>query len=165
VSEDSSLFEAAIVQLMPDLLAYFVRRVQPREDSADCLSETIVVLWRQRGRLPPTLPDRRAWAFGVARRVLANQRRGRMRRIALADRLRASLEVFLPPTSSLESLALSASLDLLSVLPPPDAELVRLVVWDGFGVAEAGALLGLRAGAARMRYSRAKDVLRGALGG
>ncbi len=35
-------FTTLMTALMPDLLAYFVRRVTPREDSADCLSETMM---------------------------------------------------------------------------------------------------------------------------
>ncbi|WP_374100546.1 sigma factor-like helix-turn-helix DNA-binding protein [Pseudarthrobacter sp. PvP004] len=36
-------------------------------------------------------------------------------------------------------------------------------LWDGFGVAEAGALLGLSATAARTRYSRARKHLRASM--
>lgn len=51
----------------------------------------------------------------------------------------------------------------LAALSEQDLELVALIVWDGFGVAEAGALLGLRPDAARQRYARARSRLRGAL--
>ncbi|WP_443192734.1 sigma factor-like helix-turn-helix DNA-binding protein [Paenarthrobacter sp. AB444] len=42
----------------------------------------------------------------------------------------------------------SAVLDLR----PKDRELVMLIVWDGFGEAETGALLGLSPTASRTRY-------------
>lgn len=153
-------FESAVVPLMPALLAYFARRVLPSEDAADCLSETMIVLWRHRSRLPESDDARRAWTFGVARRVLSNQRRGRIRQLALADRVRAEVRLTLPPADRDDEVAAA-----LETLPERDAELVRLIIWDGFGVSEAGALLGLRAGASRTRYSRAKEKLRALLPG
>lgn len=152
VEHDRALFEESVRTMMPDLLAYFVRRVLPREDAADCLSETMLVLWRRKRSLPLEGSEQRAWAFGVAKRVLANHRRGSIRRHALGDRIRAEIR----ENASAES----SEPDLLAALPAKDGELVRLIVWDGFGIAEAGALLGLKPSAARMRFARAKDKLR-----
>ena len=45
-------------------------------------------------------------------------------------------------------------------LPDRDRELVLLVAWEGFGVAEAGVVLGLKPDAARQRYARARARLR-----
>jgi RNA polymerase sigma-70 factor (ECF subfamily) len=151
-----TLFEQAILPVMPDLLAYFVRRVLPAEDSADCLSETMLVVWRKRGSLPQDDSERRAWAFGIARRVLGNYRRGSIRRNALSDLLRDEIR-------TTAGSALTEGRDLLSVLPASDRELVQLIIWDGFGVAEAGAILGIKPSAARMRYARAKDRIRRSL--
>lgn len=150
-------FESAVEPLMPDLLRYFARRVSPREDAADCLSETLLVLWRRRARLPQAADERRAWAFGVARKVLANyQRSGIRRSIAYGFVVRAQLAAPTPTPSPAAEAALAA----LDKLGETDRELIRLVVWDGFGVGEAGRVLGLREGAARSRYSRARARLR-----
>ena len=143
-----------MTELMPDLLAYFVRRVPPREDSADCLSETMIVLWRKRDILPTAPQEQRAWAFGVAKKILSNQRRGAIRRHLLGELIREQIRHTTPTNSA------SADTDILRALSKTDRELVRLIVWDGFPIAEAGALLNLRPGAARMRYSRAKERLR-----
>jgi len=147
-------FEASIAPLMQPLLAYFTRRVEPREESADCLSETLVVLWRRRDALPASADELRAFAFGVAKGVLANHVRGRIRQGALGDRVRDEVRVSAP------SVVDESVMDALRSLPAKDRELVQLIVWDGFGVAEAGSLLGIRAGAARTRYARAKERLR-----
>jgi RNA polymerase sigma-70 factor (ECF subfamily) len=141
---------------MPDLLAYFVRRVLPAEDSADCLSETMLVLWRKRNSLPQDDSERRAWAFGIARRVLGNYRRGSIRRKGLTDLLCDEIRATTGST-------FTDGRDLLSVLPAPDRELVQLIIWDGFGVAEAGAIIGIKPSAARMRYARAKERIRRSL--
>ena len=152
--DTSTGFEASIAPLMQPLLAYFARRVLPRDESADCLSETLIVLWRKRASLPSTENELRAFAFGVAKGVLANHVRGRVRQTALGDRVRDEVRVSAP------SVVDTDVRDSLAALAPKDRELVQLIVWDGFGVAEAGALLGIRPGAARTRYSRAKEKLR-----
>jgi RNA polymerase sigma factor (sigma-70 family) len=154
-------FETAVEPLVPDLLAYFVRRTVPRDDAADCLSETMIVLWHKRKSLPEGMEECRAWAFGIAKRVLANQRRGTLRRHALADRVRR--EVQTSAAAPDHTVSDSMDSDILASLPPIESELVRLIVWDGFGVAEAGALLGLTPGAARTRFARAKQRLRSEL--
>jgi RNA polymerase sigma factor (sigma-70 family) len=152
----TSAFEDSIRDLGAALLGYFLRRVEPAEDAADCLSETLMILWRKRDQLPGDADSLRAWSYGVAKGVLANYRRGRIRRGALAERLRAGL-VHTP-------LALEDDDDpvhiALSTLRPTDRELVMLIIWDGFGVGEAGKLLGLSPTAARSRYARARAKLK-----
>ena len=150
--------EYALRALMPDLLGYFVRRLEHREDAADALADTLLVLWRQEKRLPAGDEDLRRYAFGVARRVLSTARRGRMRRHALAERLRLEVREQIDVTEP--DLQLAAA---LRTLREQDRELVLLVAWEGFGVAEAGAVLGLRPDAARQRYARARGRLRAAL--
>lgn len=53
--------------------------------------------------------------------------------------------------------------DAIDRLPADLAELVRLVHWDGFTLAEAAELTGVPASTARGRYQRAKEQLRSAL--
>ncbi|TFC54551.1 MULTISPECIES: RNA polymerase sigma factor [unclassified Cryobacterium] len=149
-------FEASIRPLMPKLLAYFTRRVLPSVDAADCLSETLVVLWRRRSELPGDEDGLRAWSYGVAKGVLANHQRSQIRRTRLSERLRDDLSRSPSPTVAADT-GLSEALATLSDV---DKDLVLLVAWDGFGVAEAGELLGLTPGAARSRYSRARKALR-----
>jgi RNA polymerase sigma-70 factor (ECF subfamily) len=156
--DEASAFDDAIRPLMKPLLAYFVRRIVPTEDAADCLSETLVVLWRRRQSLPADEQDVRRWAYGIAKGVLANMRRGRVRHRALAERLRAEVVASVVPPDD------GDVADALDHLNTQDRELVALIVWDGFGVAEAGALLGLKPDAARSRYSRARARLRERLG-
>ncbi|MEA5118903.1 MAG: sigma-70 family RNA polymerase sigma factor, partial [Propionicimonas sp.] len=148
-------FEVIVEPMMPDLLRYFARRVIPREDAADLLSETLLVLWQRRGKLPQDPEEQRAWAYGIARKVLSNHQRKQSRRAALGDTylLRASLAASVPTDLSP---AAEQALDALATLPECDRELIRLVVWDGFGVGQAGAVLGMKDATARSRYARAK---------
>lgn len=153
---EATEFDRAVTHLVPDLLRYFARRVEPRDEAADCVSETLLVLWRHRRRLPETLSEQRAWAFGIARKVLLSQRRGRARRVHVDDALRSALSVPIPPAP--DEAAIAA--DALARLSTSDAELIRLVIWDGFTVADAGRMLGIRPATARVRYARALARLR-----
>lgn len=142
-----------------DLLAYFERRVGA-EDAADLLAETMMTVWRRAADLPRESEQARMWLFVVARNLLSNAERGERRRWRLANRLRAMLG----PDESPSAEAGADVRDAVARLDRELAELVRLVHWDGFSVAEAGELLGIPPSTARSRYARAKQELRAALG-
>lgn len=150
--------EALAERLAPALLGYFVRRVPQPADAADLLGETLLVLWRRTGDIPEDPDAARMWAFGVARRVLSTYHRAGARRSALTARLRAELEVTAGETHTDPQVAqLREALDRLD---PVDRELVRLVHWDDFTLAEAARLLDKRPGTVRSRYHRARRRLR-----
>jgi RNA polymerase sigma-70 factor (ECF subfamily) len=153
-------FPDYVAGIAPDLLAYFARRVSPLDYAADCVSETLAVLWRRLDDLPAERDAQRAWTFGIARGVLQNYRRAGSRRIALADQLRAALPVvpiFEPNDSRIDLL------EALSSLKEADRELVLLVAWEGVSLEAAAGILRINAPAARARYSRARAKLRDAL--
>src|SRR3954462_10268396 len=83
-------FAALYSQHARDVLAYAVRRTPSAEDAADVVAETFLVAWR-RGAQVPDGEAARLWLYGVARRTLADQRRGEQRRTRLAARMRAEL--------------------------------------------------------------------------
>lgn len=155
-SDDPISIETLLRDVTPDLLKYFVTRLRDREDAADAVADTLVILWRKSRAIPNSHEDARRYSFGVARRVLATARRGEQRRNALADRLRMVVrqETVSDPEPDME---LRTALETLSA---NDRELVLLVAWDGFSVADAGRILGVRPEAARTRYSRARARLR-----
>ena len=153
-------FNEFVKNVGPDLLAFFARRVSPVEDAADCVAETMVVLWRRRDDLPSAHDTRRAWTFGIARGVLANYRRSGSRRLALSDQLRAAI----PHTPHGEPDTTHSELSAaLGKLKEADRELVLLVAREGLTLEAAAGILGIKAPAARARYSRARSKLREAL--
>jgi RNA polymerase sigma factor (sigma-70 family) len=77
------------------ILSYALRRTQRSEDAADIVAETFLVAWRRFDDVPSG-ESGRAWLYGVARRTLANQRRGEHRRDRLAERLRNELSTASP---------------------------------------------------------------------
>lgn len=141
----------------PELLRYFERR--DRADAADLLGETLLVAWRRAKDIPADPLEARMWLFGVARTVLMGHARDTARRLRLADKLRE-----MAPSAATDP---DGALDVraaIAALPPDQAELVRLVHWEGFTVAHAASIMGLNASTARGVYQRAKSALRESLG-
>lgn len=146
-----------------EILAYALRRVADPEDAADVLAETFLVAWRRLDDLPPR-SQVRFWLIGVARRALANQRRGDNRRSKLVERLRSELAVDLS-RFWVETPEDGEVLAALATLDPADQELLRLNAWEGLGPSEATRVLGISSIAARSRLHRARRRLRLVLGG
>src|ERR1700683_1581061 len=80
------LFELAEREILP----YALRRGGRADDAADVVAETFLVAWRRLDEVPAG-DAALLWLYGVAPRQLATQRRGDLRRSALADRLRDAL--------------------------------------------------------------------------
>jgi RNA polymerase sigma-70 factor (ECF subfamily) len=138
-----------------DLLAYVRRRTESADDAADALAETFTTAWRRLGDVPEG-EQARLWLYGVARRVLANQRRGETRRTALATRLRDELAVWDTVTPHLDTCAIRAAFRRLG---PGDRELLSLVSWEGLDSAQIATVLGCSRGAVRIRLHRARKRL------
>jgi RNA polymerase sigma-70 factor (ECF subfamily) len=153
-TQEAALLEA-LRDTSPDLLAYFERRVQPRQDAADVLSELMVQAWRRVDALPTDRERRRMWLFTIAHNVLFNHARTNRRRSALTQRIRQQLADETTPDHS-EAIAVR---DLVNRLPEPQRELVMLVHWDGFNIREAAELLGLNPSTARNKYAAAREAL------
>jgi len=132
-----------------ELLAYARRRGASPADAEDVVAETFVVAWRRLDDLPGAAA--RGWLFGIARRALANQRRGATRR----DRHRASLPDEVRATEA--PVGLDGDLRaVLDTLRPADRELLQLAAWEDLGPAELAATLGISANAAAIRLHRAR---------
>ena len=160
ITADAERIASVVRREAPALLAYFERRSTPH-DAADLLGETLLVAWRRVSAVPADEQEARMWLFGVARRVLMTSRRSGVRRQALTDRLREEAltrpSVAEPQDDHLR--------EALASLDPLDAEIIRLLHWDGFGLNEIAQHLGKPAGTIRSRYSRARAALRAALEG
>jgi RNA polymerase sigma-70 factor (ECF subfamily) len=139
-----------------EILAYALRRAGGPEDAADVVAETFLVAWRRLEDVPPG-EQARLWLYGVARRTLANQRRGERRRERLGERLRADLPTALAGSPELQGPDALAALERLG---PEDREVLRLSAWEELSPSELAAVLGISAVAARSRLHRARRRLR-----
>lgn len=155
-------FRALYAEHFDSVLGYALRRVERAEDAADVTADTFLVVWRRLGHVPPG-GEARPWMYGVARRVLANHRRGDRRRSALGDRLRRELASSVPDAS--DEVAQRADVtSAMQRLSARDQEVLELHLWEGLEPREIADVLGLPTTVVRPRLSRARSRLRDALG-
>ena len=148
----------------PALLAYLERRVEIADDAADVLSETMLVAWRRVTALPAEPERARMWLFVIARNCLANHARSARRREALTASLKARMVASARQSTSNSDDDARSVRDAVDRLPVNQRELVALIHWDGFSIAEAAALTGTKPSTARTRYAVARATLKSALG-
>lgn len=160
VTGKKRLLTSTLRESQGDLLRFLHRRVGS-DDAPDLFGETLLIAWRRVEDLPDDATEARMWLFGLARGTLLNHARGQRRRLALVDKVRVHM-----PGQAVAAAADEGGevRDALERLKPELAEIVQLVHWDGFTLAEAAGIVGIPAATARSRYARAKDDLRAALG-
>lgn len=138
------------------VFAYALRRTPTPVDAEDAAAETFTIAWRKIDQVPD---DALPWLLGVARRVIANQRRGSQRRSWLFEKLgRQGLSEPISPGAidSGEGPASAA----LAKMRPEDQELLRLVAWDELDQRTIGLMLGISANAVAIRLHRARGRFR-----
>jgi RNA polymerase sigma-70 factor (ECF subfamily) len=151
-------FEELYRATYPRVLAY-ARSVASREDADDAVAETYTIAWRRQREIPRGVEL--GWLIGVARRVLANTRRGRRRAGALHALL--DLQPRAPGPDPAERAADGELRDALMTLSSLDREAVVLTAWFDLSSDDAARALGITPAAFRMRAARARRRLRAAL--
>ena len=160
--EPSERFRSVYAANFHRILGYALRRVATPEDAADVASETFLVAWRRSSELPSG-DDARLWLYGVARRVLANQRRAQGRRDRLGDRLRDQLTRCVVRDPAEETQSADAVRVAMQRLGDLDREVLRLSVWEQLEPREIAVALDLPGTVVRTRLSRARARLRAEL--
>jgi len=94
---------------------------------------------------------------GYVYRIALNAHRSRLRRIAAATKRPVSLDPTDPIADSDDRDSIRR---LLAMLPDGQREVLVLIEWLGMTSEEAGDVLGISAGAVRVRLTRAKQALR-----
>jgi RNA polymerase sigma-70 factor, ECF subfamily len=148
-------FEGLFRGNYPAVRAYALRRAS-RDAAQDVVAETFLVAWR---RLDDVPADALPWLYGVARRVLANQRRSADRSAALGERLASTA----PPAPQPDTGDSTADAEILRValgrLSEPSREALMLVAWHGLSGARAARAAGCSRGAFAVRLHRARARL------
>jgi RNA polymerase sigma-70 factor, ECF subfamily len=159
-ASDHDLFETIYRETRQSLLAYLLRRTDSAEDAADLLSDVYLVAWRRMRQIPEG-DEARLWLFGVARRLLANQRRRARTAADLAAALERTLAVRDSQQQFLESgIAAGEVAAALRELTPADRELLMLSGWERLTPSEIGIVVGRPAALVRVRLHRARARLR-----
>lgn len=165
--DEPGAFEALVRRHQAPLYNFCLRLLGQAEDAADVAQETFVQLYSHLGRLDAREPIA-PWLFRVARnRCIDVIRRRRTVPLGSADDSGDALLHFDPADDEPlpEELAERADLQrlLLSAihaLPPAYAEVVSLRYAGERSFAEIGQILDCDEGAARVRFHRAKALLR-----
>jgi RNA polymerase sigma factor (sigma-70 family) len=152
-------FDAIFTRHQRPVLAYAMRRTSTLADAEDAAAETFAIAWRKLASVP--VDDPLPWLYAVARRVLANQRRGHGRRERLAAFLKVEEDVATP-------LRLGEDLDgpafrALASLSPSDQEVLRLHAWEELPNHQIAQVLGITPNAVAIRLHRARARLAAAL--
>src|SRR5262245_33633439 len=152
--ERRAYFESIYDEHRRQVLAYCLRRTSSAE-AADACSETFLVVWRRLEEVPEAaraLP----YLYGIAARVLANQRRATVRRLRLGDML-----PHLGTTPQLDPGALDAHGDrsqqvaaAIGKLKPTDREIVMLYAWEELPRTVIAEMLGMTKSAVDQRIHR-----------
>ncbi|HEY3971287.1 MAG TPA: RNA polymerase sigma factor [Solirubrobacteraceae bacterium] len=155
---DRERFEKIYREHFDRVAAYLLARAN-RDLAADALSRTFEVAWRRIADVPrEPLP----WLLGVARKVLADLRRGQGRQDALVSRIAMTIVETGPDHS--EALAeRERTLAALASLSEAQREVLLLVAWEGLSQREVATALGCTRGAVALRLYRARTSLRKAL--
>ena len=159
-SSDRERYDRVYEANLPLIVAYAARRCDDAADAADIAADVFLVAWRRLDAMPEG--EERLWLFGIARRTLANHRRGKVRRSRLAERLRDQLATDPPVVDAVSDG--SPLRDALRRLPDRDRELLQLAAWDGLTPSEIAALERIPASTVRSQLLRARSRLREALG-
>jgi RNA polymerase sigma-70 factor (ECF subfamily) len=152
--DDREDFEALYRANVRAVLAFVLTRTT-RQDAQDVVSNTFLVAWRRIDAVPD---DPLPWLIGVARKVLADQRRSEARRNALSRRIAGEAA-----THSTVDGDVAVSMELrgaigaaLLQLRLEDREIVTLTAWQGFTTEQLATSLGCSKALASLRLHRAR---------
>lgn len=159
-SERRRRFDALFASYSSDVVAYCGWRAGSPSDAQDAVSEVFFTAWRRLDRVPAG-DAARVWLYATARKVIANQRRSRRRRMALQERLEleAASAPPEPPALDHEETRVHQALQRLGAR---DREVLLLAEWEGLSAAQIGAVVGCLTVTARGRLHRARRRFRAA---
>lgn len=168
IGTDPELFEVFYREHVEDLQRFVARRVGDRERAADLTAEIFLAAIDSAHRYRPRSGTPKAWLYGIARALVANDGRRRGRERAREERLRGSALIDEEDAARMDaridaaaqSRPLYAAMDRLS---EGERAVLELVAIDGLTVAEAATAAGVRPVAARVRLHRARRKLRAEL--
>jgi RNA polymerase sigma-70 factor, ECF subfamily len=157
---DEAAFRRLYHDVQPRLLRYL--SALAGADAEDMASETWLQVTRDLHGFRGDVAGFRAWAARIGRnRAIDQLRRARRRPLAdvRADELTDLADRDLPEETVMARLAAAEAVRLIATLPPDQAEAVLLRVIMDLDAAQAGRVLGKRAGAVRTAAHRGLRTL------
>lgn len=154
-------FNPLVAHYAPRIRAYLHRMVRNREEAEDLTQETFLKAFNALPGFDTGRPFKR-WLFTIATNTGLNAIRARKRRGIQVELEPETFSVSAPDTRVASSVPergdnLEAALGALS---PRARQLITLHYHEGFTLHEAGDMLGITAGAAKVTLCRARQQLR-----
>jgi RNA polymerase sigma-70 factor (ECF subfamily) len=157
-SAPDSRFEGLYKEHFELIYAYMIRRVR-LADVPDLVADVFATAWRRIEDIPSP-PEATLWLYGVAKNVVSQHHRGRIRRERLFAKSRRNLSGATGASHDDVSLAQMQLHELLNRLRTDDQELVRLVVWEELSHSQVAVILNCSPNAVAIRWHRAVERLR-----
>jgi RNA polymerase sigma factor (sigma-70 family) len=164
ITANPDAFERFYRQHVCAVQRFVARRVADPYLAADLTADVFVAVIESAGSYRRSRGEPVAWLFGIARNVVAGERRRQAKELQAAARIRGRELVDEDDLARLHDLidGESASRELyqeLTELPAGELAVLELVALDGLSVGEAGQALGIGGVAARVRLHRARRRL------
>jgi len=164
LTSDPDAFERFYRQHVAAVQRFVARRVDDPYLAADLTADVFVAVIESAGSYRRSRGEPVAWLFGIARNVVAGERRRQAKELRAAAQIRGRELVDEDDLAALNELIdrESAGRELyrkLGELPAGERAVLELVALDGLSVGEAGRALGIGAVAARVRLHRARRRL------
>ena len=168
IATDSEIFEAFYREHVEAIQQFVARRVGDRERAADLTAEIFLAAIDAAHRYRPSRATPRAWLYGIARTVVANDWRRTGREKARDARLRASTLLDEDDVVRIEARIEAAAMlrrlyEAMDRLSEAERTILELVAIDELSLTEAAAAAGVRPVTARVRLHRARRKLRAEL--
>ncbi|MGK5739573.1 RNA polymerase sigma factor [Micromonospora sp. URMC 103] len=168
IGVDPEAFEAFYRRHVEAVGRFVARRVDDPHLAADLTADVFLAVIESAAGYRPERGSQIGWLFGVARNVVADERRRAAQRLRVTGRIAGRRELDADDIARIEERidaesAARRTHRALSGLPGETRALVELVAVDGLTVAEAAAALGLSPVAARVRLHRARRTVRAVL--
>ncbi|MFD5319994.1 RNA polymerase sigma factor [Streptomyces sp. NPDC127098] len=167
-ARDPELFEEFYRAHVDAVTRFLARRLDDPHTVADLTAEVFLAVIDSGHTYRPALGSERGWLYGVARNIVAAERRRTAREHVLNGRVAGRRLLEADDIARLEEKLVAENegrrlVAALADLPEGERALLELIVADQLSVPEAARALGIRPTAARVRLYRARGRLRAAL--
>ncbi len=165
IAYDPVAFEAFYRERVAAVMRFVARRVADPYTAADLTAEVFLAVIGSAHTYRPGRGSQVAWLYGIARNVIAANRRRAAHERQAATRIAGRRLLDDDDIARLEERidaerAGRAAWQALAALPHDERAVLELIAIDGLAVKDAAAALGTRPGTARVRLYRARRAAR-----
>lgn len=168
IGTDPDLFELFYREHVEGLQRFVARRIGERDRAADLTAEIFLAAVESAHRYRSGRGTPKAWLYGIARVVVADDHRRRGRDRDRSERLRGSTLLDVHDAARIDARIDAATRSrrlyaAMEQLPEGERAVLELVALDELTLVEAAAAAGVRPVTARVRLHRARRKLRAEL--